>query len=447
MAKVLFLSCCRAVVKSNILYIPIHTWITRKLPLTTNTVYEGSRLFRVFSSVSTVNSKKEQTTHFGNTLHRLSSLEEVRRPWLEFLQSVVTSPQGVGYLFGSSLRVGYFTMMSLLALKVVDDMNHLRTSKKRGISPELWRLIISTLKDCLTVCRQDYDNIRCGYYKLPPLPTRRWSKILPVTFDYLLDLRMVQARRLGNRYNEIPLLLNEDFPEYYKRNFHFQTDGYLSEYSAKLYEFQVEVLFNGVADTMRRQALVPLFEYVQSHSIQHMKLLHVACGTGGILSDLAENYPQLRIMNLDLSPYYLREARRRHDIYSNTYMRFVSGRAEKLVFRDNSFDVLLNVYLFHELPPKVRVQVAKEFFRVLKPGGMLVFVDSIQDDDRSDLNRLVQLFPQLYHEPYYSSYVKTDLKTLFESAGFHYAKCYISWVTKVCVFYKPENVASRLQST
>ncbi|GJD12042.1 hypothetical protein Gasu2_61520 [Galdieria sulphuraria] len=327
--------------------------------------------------------------------------------------------------------------MSLLGLKIVDNMNQLRKSKKRGISLELWRLIVGMLGECLTACRQDYSNIRYGYYKLPPLPTRRWNDILPATLDYLLDVRMVQARRRENRYREIPPLINSDFPEYYKRNFHFQTDGYLSEYSAKLYEFQVEVLFNGVADVMRRQALVPLFNYVHSHSIKHMKLLHVACGTGGILSDLAENYPQLRIVNLDLSPYYLREARRRHETYSNTYIRFVSGRAEELVFRDNSFDVLLNIYLFHELPPNVREQVAKEFFRVLKPGGMLIFVDSIQEGDRSDLNRLLQMFPQIYHEPYYPSYVKTDLKTLFESAGFRSANIYISWLTKVCVFYKP----------
>ena len=46
------------------------------------------------------------------------------------------------------------------------------------------------------------------------------------------------------------------FPDYYLRNFHYQTGGYLSERSAKLYDQQVEVLFIGSADAMRRQALV-----------------------------------------------------------------------------------------------------------------------------------------------------------------------------------------------
>ena len=35
--------------------------------------------------------------------------------------------------------------------------------------------------------------------------------------------------------------------KHYLQNFHFQTDGYLSEASAELYDYQVEVLFSGGA--------------------------------------------------------------------------------------------------------------------------------------------------------------------------------------------------------
>ena len=47
-------------------------------------------------------------------------------------------------------------------------------------------------------------------------------------------------------------------PRYYQQNFHFQTDGYLSDHSARLYDFQVESLFAGTADVMRRRAYVPI---------------------------------------------------------------------------------------------------------------------------------------------------------------------------------------------
>ena len=59
-------------------------------------------------------------------------------------------------------------------------------------------------------------------------------------------------------------------------------------------------------------------------------------------------------------------------------LKLVQGQAEAMSqFEDNSFDILNCVYLFHELPPEVRRECAKEFYRVLKPGGILTFNDSI----------------------------------------------------------------------
>jgi hypothetical protein len=50
----------------------------------------------------------------------------------------------------------------------------------------------------------------------------------------------------------------EAFPDYYLQNVHHQTDGYLSDHSAALYDLQVEILFHGAADPMRRRLLKPL---------------------------------------------------------------------------------------------------------------------------------------------------------------------------------------------
>ena len=50
------------------------------------------------------------------------------------------------------------------------------------------------------------------------------------------------------------------YPDYYLQNFHHQTDGYLSDHSAGIYDIQVEILFNGSADAMRRRIIKPLKE-------------------------------------------------------------------------------------------------------------------------------------------------------------------------------------------
>ena len=75
---------------------------------------------------------------------------------------------------------------------------------------------------------------------------------------------------------------------------------------------------------------------------------------------------------------------------------------------DNSHDAVTGIFLFHELPPQVRRAVLAECARVLKPGGRLVLLDSLQRGDRPDYEGLLELFPQNYHEPYYESYLDEE---------------------------------------
>ena len=68
-----------------------------------------------------------------------------------------------------------------------------------------------------------------------------------------------------------------------------------------------------------------------------------------------------------------------------TPLNLVQGKAEKTLFEDESFDIVNCVYLFHELPPEIRRECAKEWFRILRPGGLVAFNDSIQASDRENL--------------------------------------------------------------
>ena len=61
-----------------------------------------------------------------------------------------------------------------------------------------------------------------------------------------------------------------------------QTDGWLSEKSASIYEASTETLFLGRQDAMQRQSLVPLHSFMQGRGRQGQgtQMLEVACGTG-----------------------------------------------------------------------------------------------------------------------------------------------------------------------
>ena len=84
---------------------------------------------------------------------------------------------------------------------------------------------------------------------------------------------------------------------------------------------------------------------------------------------------------------------------------------------DASVDIGTSIFLFHELPPEVRRAGDAEIARVLKPGGLFVFLDSLQMGDRPDWDGLLESFPYRFHEPYYRSYLGDGLEVMFEAAG------------------------------
>src|SRR2546423_14415451 len=77
-----------------------------------------------------------------------------------------------------------------------------------------------------------------------------------------------------------------------------------------------------------------------------------------------------------------------------------------------------------------------ECARVLKPGGRLVLVDSLQHGDQPDCEGLLELFPQNYHEPYYVGYTNEDFSALATSCGLTHIRDVKAFVSKVMVFDK-----------
>ena len=96
---------------------------------------------------------------------------------------------------------------------------------------------------------------------------------------------------------------------------------------------------------------------------------------------------------------------------------WIAANAEVIPLPDASQDIVTTVFLFHELPPEVRRRVAAEMARVLKPGGLLVFIDSLQMGDRPGWDGLLEAFPARFHEPYYRHYAIDDLDAVFRDVG------------------------------
>ncbi|MEE2690963.1 MAG: class I SAM-dependent methyltransferase [Pseudomonadota bacterium] len=286
--------------------------------------------------------------------------------------------------------------------------------------------------------KTDWRNIERGEYRMP-IELRRppsVGQLMRLSRDYLLDAEKVARRKYGRGHSEVLTdEMSAKYPRYYLQNFHYQTDGWLSDSSAERYDMQVETLFTGAASAMRRQALPYVRAAIGGRDPASLTMLDLGCGTGRFIRDVKDNWPSLNVVALDLSPAYLGKARA--SLGGDKTVRFVESKAEATGLAEGSFDIVTTVYLFHELPPPVRVEVAREIARLLQPGGTLIEVDTIQYGDEPGLDVLLENFPRGFHEPYYDSYCRTDLAGLFGAAGLEKAGETLAFLTKVAAFRKP----------
>jgi ubiquinone/menaquinone biosynthesis C-methylase UbiE len=283
----------------------------------------------------------------------------------------------------------------------------------------------------LQAFEKEAADVAAGLY--PAMDDRPADPVAAIrrTADFITDAMAVEARRRRGDGAEVRAEAPATYPAYYRQNFHFQSGGWFTAESARRYEVQVEALFAGTAGAMRRRALSLWAKAWKAHDHRGLAVLDLACGAGGFLGDLASAFPRARLLGLDLSPAYLGQARA-----AAPSAAFIQGKAEQLPFAGGSLDAVTSVYLFHELPPKVRTAVAAEIARVLKPGGLFAFADSIQPVDEPRLGRLLEAFPAYFHEPYYATYARADLTDLFAAAGLRFVDQDTAFLTKAMIFEK-----------
>lgn len=276
----------------------------------------------------------------------------------------------------------------------------------------------------------DYRNVKEGIYPVELTRNFSWRRMARSYLRIAMDAPFLRRRAHKNIFDELPPEA-EHYPRYYRRNFHFQHEGYLGSTSAAIYDAQVEVLFGGCADAMRRQILPPLVQELRTRPRTELRLLDVACGTGNATRMIASALPGAHVFGLDLSPHYIAQARRA--LRGVTPLSLVVENAETMPFRDRYFDAVASVYLFHELPPQVRDRVLQEVARVLKPGGLFVFADSLQLGDAPPLARRLEHFPRQFHEPFYPQYLRDDLPARLRRAGLEPLETQHHLLTKVIV--------------
>lgn len=101
------------------------------------------------------------------------------------------------------------------------------------------------------------------------------------------------------------------------------------------------------------------------------RVLDLATGTGDIASLLAQANPHAQVVGGDFSRNMLEEAKKR---FAHTKIEWRECDANNLPFDDNSFDAVTFGYLLRNVDNTPAV--LQEIYRVLKPGGRIVCLDT-----------------------------------------------------------------------
>jgi ubiquinone/menaquinone biosynthesis C-methylase UbiE len=295
--------------------------------------------------------------------------------------------------------------------------------------------------DLLDLFAQDLANVEAGTYPLPADHDGSLLTLLERSRVFFRDLPSIEERRKRNRTREVLTAKTRGLrPAYYLQNFHFQSGGWLTEESAERYDTQVEVLFKGTANAMRRQALLPLAEAFAGRDQRKLQLVDLGCGTGRFVDFIKQKWPRLPTLGVDLSEAYITYARRHLRRWS--WVNFIVANAEATPIPDNSCDAVTSIFMLHELPPKVRRIVIADAARILKPGGRLVLMDSLQRGDIPEYNPMLEWFPRRYHEPYYESYLDEHFPVIARRCGLEHRSDFRAYVSKLMVFDKIDRQAS-----
>lgn len=384
----------------------------------------------------------------------------------DFLKGVDLNGVDAAYWVYHFGRTGFFAVQGLASIAVANVAVAMEgTSGGVEVTPTFLRnftkspdgFVRRITNQAIQTFRQDLRYVKQGFFKLPYDMSprhRQWSPAYIATKGLRYINEAVGVMKRSSEKADTSTWLeseNKIYPPYFRHTFHYQTDGWLSSESAQVYETSTETLFQGRQDAMQRTTLVHIASHMRVSGISpsDVKLLEIGCGTGRFNTFMRDNWPEMDVTASDLSPYYLEEARKNGAYWEREFAppgarhaTFVQANAEALPFKSGSFDFVVSVYLFHELPAEAQDAVFSEVARLLIDGGMFVLTDSMQLGDRPALDGSIGNFGD-FAEPHYQAYIRRDLASMARAYGLEPASKELSSATKSISFIKPKRGASK----
>lgn len=250
-------------------------------------------------------------------------------------------------------------------------------------------------------------------------PDDNWfNRILSPLFQHVLidrDQVMAQSDRIDWDAS-CQRLTNPTvtYPSYYEQAFHGIKDGYRCTTAALSYDPITQYVLPP-NETWVRQSLI------DAVICQPRRILDLGCGTGTGTLMLKQAFPQAEVIGLDLAVHMLAVAEDKAQ-QTQVSLQLRHGDAAATGLPPNSIDLITATLLFHETPPAATLDILRECFRLLTPGGQLLVLDGNQAALRQ-----AQWLMEIFHEPYIRDYADGNLDAWFGATGFGAVRSRTVW--------------------
>jgi len=163
-------------------------------------------------------------------------------------------------------------------------------------------------------------------------------------------------------------------------------------------------------------------EFTANYIKNEDKILDYGCGNGRLLEILKNK--NINYTGVDISGKLIKLAKEK---YENKNTKFIKINSfQSLAFPDDYFNTVFSIAVFHHFPQEYAQKMAKELFRVTKPGGRVIitvwnleqekykkFISKNGEGNIPFKDNSGEVFHRFHH-----LYTKKDLKEIFSKTGF-----------------------------